>query len=148
MGFYPWGMRIYGFIAAIVILLGAAAGLLARSGTSEAPPRPYQVSERAYDRLEVGITPLSQLQDLGFDLSRAEQLSYLAMIEMFLPENSTGFDALDPAVQDCLTTRERCTAYTFALAGRSGMHAVVVINVGHVAYKSVTGRLLASARAP
>jgi len=138
-------MRIYGFIAAIVILLGAAAGLLARSGASEAPPRPYQVSERAYDRLVVGATPASQLTELGFDLAQAERLSYLAMIEQFMPDNSTGFNTLDPAVQGCLTARDRCSGYVFRLAGRADAHAVVVIQSGRVAYKSVTGRLLASA---
>jgi hypothetical protein len=140
-------MRIYGFIAAIVILLGAAAGLLARSGASEAPPRPYQVTERAYDRLVVGATQVSQLPELGFDLARADRLSYLAMIEQFMPDNSTGFDTLDPAVRDCLTTRDRCSGYVFRLTGRADAHAVVVIQSGRVAYKSVTGRLLASAEA-
>ncbi|MEO8895470.1 MAG: hypothetical protein ABI450_06275 [Rhizomicrobium sp.] len=138
-------MRIYGFIAAIVILLGAAAGLLARSGASEAPPRPYQVSERAYDRLVAGATPVSQLTELGFDLARAERLSYLAMIEQFMPNNSTGFDALDPAVQGCLTARDRCSGYAFRLVGRTDAHAVVVIQSGHVAYKSLSGEIRTSA---
>jgi hypothetical protein len=140
-------MRIYGFIAAIVILLGAAAGLLARSGASEPAPRPYQVTALAYDRLEAGITDVALLTDLGFDLSRADRLSYLAMIEQFMPENSTGFDRLDPAVQDCLTARDRCTGYVFKIAGNPNARAVVVIQSGRVAYKSVTGRLLVSAEA-
>lgn len=140
-------MRIYGFIAAIVILLGAAAGLLARSGASESAMRPYQVTTLAYDRLEAGITPVAQLPDMGFDLSRADRLSYLAMIEQFMPENSTGFDRLDPAVQDCLTSRDRCAGYVFQIAGNPNARAVVVIQSGHVAYKNVTGRFLESASA-
>jgi len=140
-------MRVYGFIAAIVILLGAAAGLLARSGADEPTVQPYQVTARAYDRLEAGITAVAQLPDMGFDLSRADRLSYLAMIEQFMPENSTGFDRLDPAVQDCLTTRDRCAGYVFKIAGNPNARAVVVIQSGKVAYKSVTGRLLASAQA-
>lgn len=139
-------MRLYGFIAAIVILLGAAAGLLARSGASEPAPRPYQVTARAYDRLEAGVTAVSELADLGFDLSRADRLSYLAMIEQFVPENATGFDRLDPAVQDCLTARDRCAGYVFRIAGNPNARAVVVIQSGKLAYKNVTGRLLASAQ--
>jgi len=140
-------MRVYGFIAAIVILLGAAAGLLARTGAGEPTVQPYQVTARAYDQLEVGITAAAILPDLGFDLSRADRLSYLAMIEQFMPENSTGFDKLDPAVQDCLTARDRCTGYVFKIAGNPNARAVVVIQSGRVAYKSVTGRLLVSAQA-
>jgi hypothetical protein len=140
-------MRIFGFVAAIVILLGAAAGLLARAGDPQVPVRPYQVTARAYDRVLVGVTPVSQLPDLGFDLSRADRLSYLAMIEQFMPENSTGFDTLDPAVQGCLTARDRCAGYVFKIAGEANAKAVVVVQSGRVAYKSVTGRLLASAQA-
>lgn len=140
-------MRVYAFIAAIVILLGAAAGLLARSGDSEPVVQSYQVTARAYDQLEAGVTAAAILPDLGFDLSRAERLSYLAMIEQFMPENSTGFDRLDPAVQDCLTARDRCTGYVFKIAGNPNARAVVVIQSGHVVYKSVTGRLLATAQA-
>jgi len=140
-------MRVYGFIAAIVILLGAAAGLLARSGADEPIVQPYQVTARAYDQLEAGVTAAALLPDLGFDLSRADRLSYLAMIEQFMPENSTGFDRLDPAVQDCLTARDRCTGYVFKIAGNPNARAVVVIQSGHVVYKNVTGRLLATARA-
>lgn len=140
-------MRVYGFIAAIVILLGAAAGLLARTGDREPTPQPYQITARAYDQLEAGITAAAILPDLGLDLSRGDRLSYLAMIEQFMPENSTGFDKLDPAVQDCLTARDRCTGYVFKIAGNPNARAVVVIQSGHVVYKSVTGRLLATAQA-
>ncbi|MBS0280653.1 MAG: hypothetical protein JSR25_05790 [Proteobacteria bacterium] len=139
-------MRVYAFIAAIVILLGAAAGLLARTGSGEPAAQPYQVTARAYDLLEAGVTAAAILPDLGFDLSRADRLSYLAMIEQFMPENSTGFDRLDPAVQDCLTARDRCTGYVFKIAGNPNARAVVVIQSGHVVYKSVTGRLLAQAQ--
>ncbi len=132
-------MRVYGFIAAIVILLGAAAGLLARTGEREPTPQPYQITARAYDQLEAGITAAAILPDLGLDLSRGDRLSYLAMIEQFMPENSTGFDKLDPAVQDCLTTRDRCTGYVFHLAGQPGAQAVLVIQSGRLVYKNVIG---------
>jgi hypothetical protein len=137
-------MRIYGLIAALVILVGAAIGLLARSGPSDASELPFQVSARAYNRLQAGVTPVTQLQGLGFDLSHATRLSYLAMVEQFLPAESSGFDALDPSVQDCLASRDRCSAYSFPLAGKGDVQVVVVIQSGRVAYKSVTDRVLAS----
>ena len=141
-------MRLYGFIAALVIVLGSALGLLARSGASEASQQPYLVTARAYERLQAGVTPAAQLPDLGFDLAQGARLSYLAMVEQFMPENSSGFDALDPAVQDCLQTSDRCAGYVFALAGRPGMRAVVVIQAGRVAYKSLTGEVRTSAATP
>ena len=138
-------MRLFAVIAVLVILLGSAIGLLARSGASETPTSPYRVTARAYDRLQPGITPAAQLATLGFNLAQGTRLSYLAMVEQFMPEDSSGFDTLDPSVQDCLQTRERCTAYTFALTGKPGMRAVIVINAGRVAYKKRDGTALASA---
>ena len=138
-------MRLFALIAALVILLGSAVGFLARSGTREIPASSYRVTAHAYDRLQPGITPVMQLADLGFDLAQGTRLSYLAMVEQFMPEDSSGFDALDPSVQDCLQTRERCTAYTFALTGKPGMRVVIVINAGRVAYKRLVGATLASA---
>ena len=85
------------------------------------------------------------MANLGFDLAQGTRLSYLAMVEQFMPENSSGFDTLDPSVQDCLQTRERCTAYSFALTGKPGMRVVIVINAGRVAYKRIDGTALASA---
>lgn len=142
-------MRLYGFIAAMLFVLGVVVGFLAPpNGIHKAPPPApsYQISARAYDRLVAGITATAILPDLGLDLSRADRLSYLAMIKQFMPENSTGFDQLDPAVRDCLAARDRCTGYAFKLAGNPNARAVVVIQSGHVVYKSVTGRLLAQAQ--
>lgn len=140
-------MRLYAFIAALVIVLGSAAGLLARSGASDAPVPPYRVTAGAYERLQPGVTPAAQLPDLGFDLAQGTRLSYLAMVEQFVPDNSTGFDALDPSVQDCLQTRERCTGYAFPLAGQSGARAILVIRSGRLAYKSLKGEVRTSAAA-
>ena len=130
-------MRLYAFIAALAVLLGSALGFLARSGAGEPLQRPYLVTARAYDRMEPGVTPAAQLPALGFDPTQGNRLSYLAMVEQLMPDNSTGFDALGPAVQDCLQTRDRCTAYTFALAGRPGLRAVVVLGAGRVAFKKL-----------
>jgi len=142
-------MRLYGFIAAMLFVLGAVVGFLAPPDGlyKTRPPAPsYQVTARAYDQLVAGITATAILPDLGLDLSRGDRLSYLVMIKQFLPENSTGFDQLDPAVQDCLAARDRCTGYAFKVAGNPNARAVVVIQSGHVVYKSMTGRLMASAQ--
>jgi hypothetical protein len=140
-------MRLYGFLAALVVLLGSAAGLLSRSGASDAAAPPYRVSARAYDQLQTGVTSAAQLRALGFDLTQGVRLSYLAMVEQFMPDNSSGFDALDPAVQDCLQTRDRCAGYTFSLAGQANLRAVLVIQSGRLAYKSLTGEVRTSAAA-
>jgi len=76
----------------------------------------YQAVEVAYKEVTPGRTPASELSQIGFDSSRSpnvEILSYLGVIERFMPRDSIRFDKLDPAVQSCIEARDRCTAYVF-----------------------------------
>jgi hypothetical protein len=76
----------------------------------------YQAVEAAYKEITPGETPASDLEKIGFDSTRApnvEILSYLGVIERFMPRDSISFDNLDPAVQSCIEARDRCTAYVF-----------------------------------
>ena len=76
----------------------------------------YKAVETAYLQVTPGDTRASDLTQIGFDAARApnvEVLSYLGVIERFMPRNSLGFDRLDPAVQSCIEARDRCTAYVF-----------------------------------
>ncbi|HUJ02502.1 MAG TPA: hypothetical protein VLW75_02615 [Rhizomicrobium sp.] len=76
----------------------------------------YDDVEAAYEAVRPGQTPASDLSKEGFDSAHSpnvEVLSYLGVIERFMPRNSISFDELDPAVQSCIEARERCTAYVF-----------------------------------
>jgi len=77
----------------------------------------YQEVETAYHNVIPGVTRASDLAAIGFDASLApnvQVLSYLGVIERFMPRDSIRFDALDPAVQSCIEARDRCTAYVFS----------------------------------
>jgi hypothetical protein len=76
----------------------------------------YDAVQIAYKSISPGVTRESQLSDLGFDAAstpNVEVLSYLGVIERFMPRDSVKFDSLDPAVQSCIEARDRCTAYVF-----------------------------------
>jgi hypothetical protein len=76
----------------------------------------YKEVETAYDTVAPGNTRASDLAALGFDSSSSpnvEVLSYLGIIERFMPRDSIKFDSLDPAVQNCIDARDHCTAYVF-----------------------------------
>lgn len=138
-------MRLLIFFAGLVVLLGCVLGLLVRLPVSEATPQEAPILSSDFDRLKPGVTQAAQLPLLGFDTSGAERLSYLAMVEQFMPGDSFAFDALAPAVQDCFEGRARCDGYIFPLADRSGARALVLIQGGRVAYKSLSGEILTSA---
>lgn len=122
------------------------------------PDRPLAEARAAFARVMVGKTAVPDLAGLGFDASRAgvQTLSYLGVMERFMPRTAEGFDRLDPAMQACLSAEGRCTAYVFPLThaevaytflGASaqaapvmGPHVTLLIRGGRVAYKQMSER--------
>jgi len=78
--------------------------------------RSYAAVQTAYDTVAAGATKVSDLGPIGFDAAQSpnvEVVSYLGVIERFMPRDSIKFDQLDPAVQSCIEARESCSAYVF-----------------------------------
>jgi hypothetical protein len=123
----------------------------------------------AYSRIHPGVTRASELAGYGFDSSSrgARLLSYLAIMESFIPHDSEQFDRLDAAVQTCVAARERCSALIFQPAdspGSNKAHGIftafgmgaeaasrtpqvtLLIRDGRVTFKLMTGAI-ATARA-
>ena len=117
----------------------------------------------AYGRVQPGLTRASQLSQFGFDATaaHAQVLSYLGVIERFMPRDSVHFDRLDAAIQDCVEARDRCTALVFQASDRVGNaqasrfltaiglgadaaedlppQVILLIRDGRVAFKMMTG---------
>jgi hypothetical protein len=116
----------------------------------------------AYARVRAGTTPASQLARLGFDTSmpNAQVLSYLGVLERFMPRDSTRFDRLDQALKTCIQAEDRCTALVFtpgdqppahsggmfaalgfgtASVGARAAEVTLLVQDGRVAYKMITG---------
>jgi len=120
----------------------------------------------AFTDIVPGQTRLADLPKLGFDTAttpNVEILSYLGVIERFMPRNSMTFDHLAPSVQACIEAQDRCSAFVFhpqQVQSRrlgnifldvlgferqtldTGWQAEVVLLMqdGHVAYKLMSGR--------
>jgi hypothetical protein len=126
----------------------------------------YEQVQAAYSDVVPGATRLSDLPRLGFDTAttpNVEILSYLGVIERFMPRNTMSFDHLAAPVQACIESQDRCSAFVFHpqhiesrrmgnfvldLLGferetvDTGWSAEVVLLMqdGHVAYKLMSGR--------
>ncbi|HEX3808365.1 MAG TPA: hypothetical protein VHW02_01600 [Rhizomicrobium sp.] len=105
-------------VVAVLSLLGCGAlGLLPYQGDASALNfKNYDQVARAFGKIVPGETRLSELSALGFDAQRSahvEALSYLGVIERFLPHDSAKFDELNPAVQNCIEARDHCSAIVF-----------------------------------
>ena len=111
-------------IATTTVLLVSALALLGNLALplglipSEMPPPRLRTSQdmlRAYSRIRAGVTHVSELAGYGFDSSSngTRLLSYLGVMENFIPHNTHQFDRLDSAIKECVAARERCTAFVF-----------------------------------
>ncbi len=126
----------------------------------------YDQVQAAYVDIVPGSTRLSDLQKLGFDTAttpNVEVLSYLGVIERFMPRNSLTFDRLAKPVQACIEAQDRCSALVFhpehvesrrmgnifldllgferqTLSTGWSAEVVLLMQDGHVAYKLMSGR--------
>ena len=110
--------RIVASLAVTLVLVGCGGlGLLPyQTDIQNTKFRSFQQVTSAYDDIKTGVTRISDLDSIGFDTTTSpnvEMLSYLGIIERFMPRDSIKFDNLDPAVQSCIAARDRCTALVF-----------------------------------
>ncbi|MEJ1970418.1 MAG: hypothetical protein WDN03_17590 [Rhizomicrobium sp.] len=150
-------------VAALAVVgLGILTVLPRQSDTAAVGFRSLRDLASAYARVLPGQTRASQLGRLGFDSTtpNVEVLSYLGMIERFMPRDSAQFDRLDPRLQTCIEARDRCTALVFkpgsafkvraagmfsmfglgaAQAAASDPVVTLLVQDGRVAYKTISG---------
>ncbi len=126
--------------SAIALALGGCGGMLlpGQSEIGSSAFQSYKAVENAFDRIALRRTSLRDLSALGFDADRTpnvQVLSYLDIVEHFMPNSSMAFDKLDPAVQDCIIARTACQGYMFSVAhhdfSRTGNLALDVFGFVH-----------------
>lgn len=154
-------------VAALAFVGCAGIGLWPyQTEISNANFRSYDAVQTAYEAITPGLTRQSDLGALGFDAGNSPNvkvLSFLGVMERFMPRDSIKFDELDPAVKACIEARDSCSAYVFRpqqhdeardaswlfdsfasdqMAGRAGWSAEVVLLIqrGRVAYKFMPGQ--------
>ena len=76
----------------------------------------YKDVRIAFNQIALSHTSMPELASLGFDAQNTpnvQVLSYLDIVEHFMPNSSMAFDRLDPAVQECIMARTGCEGYVF-----------------------------------
>jgi hypothetical protein len=168
-----YGTRRYAKLGAILALTLTLVGcggmelLPHRTDLSEDQSfRNYSDVVLAYQSIVPGQTREAELAKIGFDVTvqpNAEAISYLGVVERFMPRDSIKFDRLAKPVQDCISAQERCSAYVFRPSRleqqRTGSifldlmgferttidhgwaaEVVLLMQDGHVAYKVMSGK--------
>ena len=162
------GLKLFVSAAFMLSLVGCGGlGLLPHETKVAANSfQTYEQVQAAYSDVAPGATRLTDLPKLGFDTAttpNVEVLSYLGVIERFMPRSTMSYDKLAPQVQTCIQAQDRCSAFVFHpqhvetrrtgsffldLLGferrtvDSGWSAEVVLLMqdGRVAYKLMSGR--------
>jgi hypothetical protein len=138
-----FGRRLGIWCVAVVLLLFLLAANLLRhvSPDANAADVPLTALKAAYARVVPGETAAPELSRLGFDTGRAgvKRLSYLGLMEKFVPRDSADFDRLAPAAQKCLATPEGCSAYLFRLARAHGSEAQAAFGFVNAAEAAAPG---------
>ena len=160
-------VRVAASVLVTLVLVGCGGlGLLPReTDVKNTSFKSYDEVQVAYRQIAPGQTRTGDLSVMGFDSNdspNVEVLSYLGVIERFIPRDSIRFDNLDPVVQQCIGARDRCTGYVFhperlhkerlgnwfldvlgfeRTTVNYGWSAEIVVLVmdGHVAYKVMSG---------
>jgi len=111
--------RIAGVLAITLALVGCGGLSLLPHRTDLAEDQNFQTYDQvadAYKDIVPGQTREADLNKLGFNAAiqpNAEVISYLGVIERFMPRDSIRFDHLALPVKACIEAQERCSAYVF-----------------------------------
>ncbi len=115
-------VRAFGACVMVLALTGCGGILLpSQSEIGDTTFDTYSQVHQAFDKIALNRSSVNDLSNLGFDAQRTPNvavLSYLEIVERFMPNSSMAFDKLDPAVQSCIMARSSCEGYVFKVEHR------------------------------
>jgi hypothetical protein len=112
-----------GFFAINILILslicsGCTGGFLPSiKETSKSPWQSFEEAKMSFDMIVAHQTTSEDLKFLGFDpfeTPNVKLITYLELLEKFMPNQSIQMADLDPGVQSCLKVRELCHGYEVA----------------------------------
>ncbi|MBL4743919.1 MAG: hypothetical protein JKX87_04695 [Cycloclasticus sp.] len=99
----------------VLLMLTACGSPLPRTEEiTKSPWNSFKQAMSAYDKIVLNKTTVDELRDLGFDpysTPNVKILSYLDVIQKFMPTNSVKLEQLPVSVRECLAKQEACIAY-------------------------------------
>jgi hypothetical protein len=82
--------------------------------TTESPWQNYAEARKAFDRIVPMKSTTEDLKKLGFDpfeTPNVTLVTYLEILQKFMPNQSIKLEDLDDGVQNCLKARAQCSGY-------------------------------------
>lgn len=112
-------MRNQAFCLMVVLVLAGCSGVLPHETTADSVKfQTYEDLMTAYAKIDVGKTKLADLTGLGFDpktTPNIEILSYVEIIDRFMPTEAMTVQRLPKGVRSCIEAQDHCSAYVMHL---------------------------------
>lgn len=108
--------HLHSMLLAVGLLMLTACGspLPRTEDVTKSPWKGFNEAMAAYDKVVLNKTTVDELRNLGFDpysIPNVKILSYLDILQKFMPTNSVKLEHLPPSVRNCLAKQEACIAY-------------------------------------
>lgn len=107
--------QIFFMCACVALLAGCGGSALPKSAaTQRSPWNSFEEAMAAYEQVVLHHSNTEDLRRLGFDpytTPNVKILSYLDLIQRFMPNNSIKVEDLDDNLRACIKARETCLAY-------------------------------------
>jgi hypothetical protein len=102
-------------MAVLLLMLTGCASLLPSSTIiTKSPWQNFDGAKLTYDKIVPEVTTVVDLKKLGIDPSVTPNIKIMnvtEVINLFLPNPSIKKEDLDPGIQICIKSKDRCTAY-------------------------------------
>ena len=99
---------------ALLIFMSCANLLPSSKITVKSPWKDYDSAKADYENVKPGITTTEELRKMGFtpqEVPNIRIMNATEVIIMFMPTPAISIETLDPGIQKCIESRDRCTAY-------------------------------------
>ena len=99
----------------VLVSSGCSGGLLPSvKQTVKSPWQSFEDAKKSFDKIMPHQSTVEDLKRLGFDpfeTPNVKLVTYLELIQRFMPNQSITFADLDPGIRTCLQAREACQGY-------------------------------------
>jgi hypothetical protein len=98
----------------LIALQGCSNMLPSVKTTTDSPWEDFSQAKAAFDQIVPNKTTTLELRQLGIDpftTPNVKQITYLEVIQHFMPNNSIGVKDLDQYLQECIKARKECYGY-------------------------------------
>jgi hypothetical protein len=107
-------IRIFLVTISVLMINSCASFFPSVQQTTQSPWKNFYEVKKGFDQITPNVTTSNDLKKLGFnpfETPNVKLLTYLDLLEKFMPNPSITLNDIDPGVKSCLEARDHCFGY-------------------------------------